>query len=75
MTIPMITIPILAISLFVNICLMVLNQWMIKAWEKDVNEKIQLCKQINQSWGDRYDRLLQELEQCYDQMRMEDDGK
>lgn len=75
MTIPMITIPILAISLFVNICLMILNQWMIKAWEKDVNEKIQLCKQINDSWDAKYEKLLQELELCYDQMRMEDDGK
>lgn len=75
MIIQMIIIPLLVISLIVNICLMVLNHWMLGAWEKDVNEKIQLCKQINQSWGDRYDRLLQELEQCYDQMRMEDDRK
>lgn len=68
MIIPYVTIPILAISLFANICLMILNQWMLHAWEKDVSEKIELCKMINKSWDDKYEKLLQELEQCYDKM-------
>lgn len=59
---------ILAISLFVNICLVILNQWMIKAWEIDVTEKIELCRQIDRSWNEKYEKLLEDYGKLYEEM-------